>query len=206
MTDAPQTPATAPGQNDQQSQGTQGQAVRTFTQSELDAIIADRLQRERQKYGDYDALKERAAKLQQIEDAQKTAEQKQQERIAALEQQAEQALSQRREAVLRSAIVAAAAKVGMTDPADAYSLLDKSKLKIGENDTVEGIEEAIKALIESKPYLIAKPATTTQPSQRTSAGNPAGTPNGASLEWYKARRGGGNKGSGFSGGGVIAPE
>ena len=35
------------------------QAEKTFTQSELDQIIGERLKREREKYPDYDALKEK---------------------------------------------------------------------------------------------------------------------------------------------------
>lgn len=48
------------------------QAERTFTQSEMNAIIQDRLTRERSKYADYDALKataERADALQKQVDA-----------------------------------------------------------------------------------------------------------------------------------------
>ena len=36
------------------------QTERTFTQAEMNAIIADRLNRERTKYADYDALKAKA--------------------------------------------------------------------------------------------------------------------------------------------------
>ena len=41
----------------------QPQEQRTFTQSEMNAIIQDRLNRERSKYADYEALKEKAAQL-----------------------------------------------------------------------------------------------------------------------------------------------
>lgn len=41
----------------------QPQEQRTFTQSEMNAIIQDRLNRERSKYADYEALKEKAAPL-----------------------------------------------------------------------------------------------------------------------------------------------
>ena len=47
------------------------QTERTFTQSEVNAIIADRLSRERSKYADYAALKEKA---QQFDAAQKQVE------------------------------------------------------------------------------------------------------------------------------------
>ena len=38
---------------------TENQGQKTFTQAEMDAIIGDRLARERQKYADYDSLKEK---------------------------------------------------------------------------------------------------------------------------------------------------
>lgn len=41
------------------------QPERTFTQAEVNAIVADRLSRERSKYADYDELKSRASELQQ---------------------------------------------------------------------------------------------------------------------------------------------
>ena len=42
---------------------------KTFTQSQLDAIVADRLKREREKYPDYDDLKAKAARLDELEEA-----------------------------------------------------------------------------------------------------------------------------------------
>jgi hypothetical protein len=60
-------------------------AERTFTQAELDQIVQDRLLRERNKYADYDAMKEKAAKLDEIEEASKSELQKAQERAEKLE-------------------------------------------------------------------------------------------------------------------------
>lgn len=54
-----------------QSAGQTGQqAGKTFTQSELDAIIQDRLGREKQKYADYDGLKAAKAELEKIKRSQ----------------------------------------------------------------------------------------------------------------------------------------
>ena len=55
-------------------------AEKTFTQSEMDAIIRERLAREQGKYADYDELKEKASKLDQIEEQNKSELQKAQER------------------------------------------------------------------------------------------------------------------------------
>ncbi len=50
--------------------------AKTFTQAELDAIVTDRLTRERKKYGDYDDLKAKAAKHDQVVKDQETESQK----------------------------------------------------------------------------------------------------------------------------------
>lgn len=58
---------------------------KTFTQAELDQIIGERLKREREKYVDYDALKEKAQKLDQIEEDAKTELQKATEKAEKLQ-------------------------------------------------------------------------------------------------------------------------
>lgn len=58
--------------------------VRTFTQDELNAIVSDRLKRAESKYEDYDELKEKAAKLDEIEEKNKTELERATERADAL--------------------------------------------------------------------------------------------------------------------------
>lgn len=60
---------------------------KTFTQAEVDAIIGDRLQRERSKYSDYTQLKEKADLYDQYQEQSKTELQKANDRAAALEQE-----------------------------------------------------------------------------------------------------------------------
>ena len=69
------------------NQPTGGNQERTFTQAELDAILSDRITRERAKYADYDEMKEKAAKFDASEEASKSELQKAQERAQALQQQ-----------------------------------------------------------------------------------------------------------------------
>lgn len=63
------------------------QEEKTFTQAELNAIVADRLSRERGKYADYEALKEKAARYDADEEARKTDLQKAQEQAEAYKAQ-----------------------------------------------------------------------------------------------------------------------
>jgi len=57
----------------------------TFTQDEVNTIINDRLKRERAKYEDYEALKAKATKFDEMEEANKTELQKANEKASALE-------------------------------------------------------------------------------------------------------------------------
>ena len=70
---------------DNNATATATEPERTFTQTELDAIVRDRLQRERSKYADYEAYKEKAEKYDAAEEAQKSELQKATEKASALE-------------------------------------------------------------------------------------------------------------------------
>lgn len=59
-------------------------ATKTFTQEEVNAIVADRLDRERKKYEGFDELKEKATKFDEMAEAQKSELQKATERADAL--------------------------------------------------------------------------------------------------------------------------
>lgn len=71
-------------QNSQDAQQAE-QAEKSFTQAELDAIVRDRLKREREKYADYDSLKEKASKYDEYEQASKSELEKATERANALQ-------------------------------------------------------------------------------------------------------------------------
>ena len=119
------------------------QAEKTFTQSELDQIIGERLKREREKYPDYDALKEKAAKLDQIEEDAKSELQKATERADKL--QAELSAIKHREEV-RTVREAVSTKYGI--PVNLLS-----------GETEEACAEQAKALIDFKasaPYPTVK--------------------------------------------------
>ena len=58
------------------TQGAPAEKERTFTQAEMEAIIGERLKRERAKYADYDEFKAKAAKFDEAEEASKSELQK----------------------------------------------------------------------------------------------------------------------------------
>lgn len=64
--------------------------TRTFTQEELNRVVGERLTREREKFQDYEDLKARSEKLAEIEEQNKTAEEKRQEELGAAQWELEE--------------------------------------------------------------------------------------------------------------------
>lgn len=91
---------------------------RTFTQADLDRIVAERLAREKAKFSDYDDLKAQAGKLAEIEDANKSELDKLREEYDALKGTvaATEAKAMRAEVAMAKGLTAAQAKrlVGTT--------------------------------------------------------------------------------------------
>lgn len=136
------------------------QPEKTFTQAELERQLGERLARERAKYADYEELKAAKTKLEELEAGQLSERDKLQKQIEKLEKKAAEAearaLEKERlaqETLIRSAVLSEASKLGFANPEDAYLLLAQ-KPTIGEDGQPAGVAEAIKALAESRPYLI----------------------------------------------------
>lgn len=139
---------------------------RMLTQEEVDRIVKDRLERQKKqtaeqlaKYADYDDVKKRLAEL---ETASLSETERQQKRLTELETEAANERAQRIAAetkaqtmAIRVAVVSAAMQANFTNPDDAYNLIDSTGIKV-EGDKVEGVEEAVQALAQSKPYLLRK--------------------------------------------------
>lgn len=60
---------------------------KTFTQADLDRIVGERLSREREKFADYDAIKEKASQFDAFQEAQKSELEKATERANQLQAQ-----------------------------------------------------------------------------------------------------------------------
>ena len=73
------------GTDNQNSQDGTQNTEKTFTQSELDAIVKDRLKRANEKYADYESLKDKAAKYDELEAANKTELEKATEQVKTLQ-------------------------------------------------------------------------------------------------------------------------
>ena len=136
-------------------------AERTFTQADLDRIVQERAIREvRTKYADYDELKAKAEKLAEIEAANQTELEREKTAREAAEKALEDSKKQARDAALRAAIVAEAAKSDrrITDPDATVTFLtgpDADLLEVGEDGTPSDIAKAMDSLLERRKYLVA---------------------------------------------------
>lgn len=142
---APENPAPATPAADAAPPAPPAEPARTFTQAEVDAIIAGRLK----KYADYDTVKSKLAEMEQAGmTAQQKAEQAAAEAIAdAQAARAELAAAHRRE------VVAGAAK-DAHDPSEVARLLD-----VADDADDVTVAAAVKALLAAKPYLVRGPGT-----------------------------------------------
>jgi len=136
------------------------QSDKTFTQEQMDALIDKRLQRERAKttkqFGDYQDLKTKAAKFDELEKAQLTELEKLQKQLADAEKMRGEAEAKATERLLKAEVLVQASKLGFVNPQHAWGLVDVSSLSIDDAGKAQGVEEAVKALATEHAYLIAK--------------------------------------------------
>lgn len=178
MTDEQKQPTT-PETGAEPGNKTEDKGEKTFTQTELNRIIDERLERERKKYTDYGDLKKAAEQWKAHEDAQKTELQKLQEQLSSKDSALEKAAAERKTALIQAAVIAEAGTQGVAPDRlkAALKLLDISKLTIAEDGTVGGMADALKALLEENPFLKAEEGKSK--SSKVSPTNPAfnATPN-----------------------------
>lgn len=119
-------------------------AEKTFTQSEMDAILGDRLKRERAKYADYNDLKAKAAKFDEAEAASKSELEKAVERA----EKAEKALADIKAA---AEVAALRAEVAREKSVDAELLRGTTREELEEH------ADAIKAFAGNAPKFGSVP-------------------------------------------------
>lgn len=139
-----------------EGEGTGADPGRTFTAADVDRIVRERLGRERGKYADYAALKDKAAKFDDIEKA----NQSELERERAAREKAEREVAAATERVtrtlIRAELTSAATRAGAIDPSDIVALLGGSPdIKVDAEGKVEGVSAAVDALVKSKPHLFS---------------------------------------------------
>ena len=140
-----------------------------YSQEQFDAMVKDRLARATTKtqtdllaqlgIEDVETAKKTLAEADATRKAEMSELEKAQADIVDAKAQAEKATADAEiikaaaaEALLKAAIISKAGS--LNDPMDAWQFIDRSKIETQEDGTYKGIDEALKALAESKPYLV----------------------------------------------------
>lgn len=157
-------------EDDPQDPPADPQPPKTFTQEELDAIVRDRLARDRKGREDYDDLKTKLAALEQAEEERRRAELSATERLEAEKDAAlkaaeaakaerDKALTAANQRLIKAEFRALARELNVRADAidDAYVLADLTSVSVDESGNPIGVEDAVKALLTHKPYLVDVP-------------------------------------------------
>ena len=146
---------------------------RTFTQEEMNRIQAQTRKEVRNQFADYSQLKDRAAKADELEQAQLSEQEKLEARAAEAERKAASAADQIAAAMIASEVKVRAAQLGIIDPDAALLLVDRANVRYSEEDGVTGVDAALTQLLEAKPYLKGTPNRV--PILNPQSGEPAPT-------------------------------
>jgi hypothetical protein len=153
---------------------------KTYTQDEINKMIADRIARERKKFEGFDELKTKASEYERLLEEKRLSELSEKERLAEIAKKHEtekQTLAQQLEKLnaevknerIRNEFIklATGAKIEYID--DAMKLADLSAVEIGEDGKAIGVDAIIAQLVQDKPFLVG---TKTEPKQIGNASNP----------------------------------
>ena len=151
------------------------------SQADLDRIVGQRLSREREKFADYDELREKAAELEKVRDAAKSEQERAVERAKA--EGRNEALGTVNKRLIESEARVLASEAKFRNPGLAVRAIDLASVKVGDDGTVDAaaIRDALKALSDAEPYLLDVAATPRKPgSLKSGASAPKGGETGKS--------------------------
>lgn len=167
--------------NEGEPEGGEGDAK--LTQADVDRIVKDRIARERAKFADYDDLKAKAARADELEAAGQSELERLQTKVQTLEQERDAAKADadtarsdaqnlKVEAEIRKAL-----PQDVVDPDVFLKLLPRDQVTVGDDGQVTGHEDAIKALSEAHPFLVGTSTQRTAPGPRDGGARGAPEPN-----------------------------
>ncbi|WP_153979259.1 scaffolding protein [Paenibacillus xylanilyticus] len=148
---------------------------KTFTQSELDAIVRERLMRDRKGREDYEDIKAKLAEMEGKQPEYAAEKEAAEKRAQEAEEARTNALKVANERLVKAEFKALAAtgeqKIRPDAIEDAFKLADISGVMVDDSGNVAGMAEVISALISSKPYLADQSAGTRQIGGETNGGS-----------------------------------
>lgn len=154
-----------PAQDEQSTAGEPANNTeKTFTQADIDKIIADRLEREKKKQAETVEKLKKLEEYEKAEEERKKAEMSEAERLKAdkeeaakkaeeAEEKAKLAQEKANQRIVNTEIKSIARSLNANDLNDVLALLDKSTIEVDDEGNVKGVDEAVQALKEAKPWM-----------------------------------------------------
>ena len=151
--------------------------AKSFTQEQMNTVAAAARREEAAKYEDYDTLKARAGQADKLERDQMTEAQKLQTDLAGEQRKNAGLESQMADTMITAEIKVKASSMGLVDPDAAVAMINRAGIAYTPQTGVSGVEDAMTALVEAKPYLKAVvPATLAAPNINPGGQTPGPTP------------------------------
>lgn len=179
-------------------QGDSGGDDRTFTQADVDRIVSDRLNRERSKYTDYDDLKDKATKFDELQAEQQTDLERTQSELEQERQRREAAEARAAATATRNKVLELAADKKITDPKLAAKLLDHDKVEFDDDGNPSNVADLLDGLIAEHPLLTATTGDGAGGGEGGGSGDGAGTSGGAGSPDGGAKPEGGGASKNFT--------
>lgn len=156
-------------------------APKTFTQDQVNALLADQKRTVQSRFADYNDLKTKAAEFDKARESAKTDLERAVD--TARREGHESAMTAANQRLVRAEARAQAAAARFRDPSDAVAFLgDLSTVRVsptGDVDTAS-LQAALTELATQKPYLLAEQAPT-RPTGDAGQGPREGTPSGMGV-------------------------
>ena len=149
---APTEPAEVDQTTAEQTPATDTLQFTPEQQAYIDRINSKTRRDERNKFKDYNELKARAGRADELEQAQLTEAEKMEARAIEAEKKVTDAQAQIADAMIASQVKVRASQMGVVDPDAAFLLLDRTNVQYADG-AVTGVDDAIASLLEDKPYL-----------------------------------------------------
>ena len=122
-------------------------------QTQINRMQAQTKRETRQQFADYNDLKARAARADELEQEKLTDTEKMEARAVEAERKVADAQQQIASAMIASEVKIRASAMGIVDPDAAFVLLDRTNVRYDADSGVSGVDDALTNLIEAKPYL-----------------------------------------------------
>lgn len=135
-----------------------------ISDADFEKIFGDKRLFKHSRFSELNDLAQEGKRLKEEQAKAKEEELRKKGEFETLAKQKEQEVTTLKEQIKTSSInnslIISASKLGIVDPDAALKLVDRSAISVADDGTVTGAEDALKKLVEAKPYLGGKPGTT----------------------------------------------